>query len=375
VSSHLEEQLQRDIDQIRNKVRQLADLALRALEDAVVALTRRDAKLAYEAILRDSRIDDLESAIDAECVEFMVRHIPVAKNLRFAHSVAKIVVELERIGDYAESINRQAILLSQVPWTPDLEKFAELANVSIEMLKQSMRAFLDEDEILAARTRQLDSLANRLHQEIFLGLSARVPANTEELSTLFALLSVANRFERVADQAKNVCDEVAYIVTGVSVKHKLERDVYILFVSTERSCRGLIAEQIGRKIGGDRFAFSSSGLGEGAPEPRAVRFLSSKGIDIRAWKPTKLSEIGDLSRYKAVVTIGPEAAATVPKRLGFRTIRLEWDVPDPSTAAGASSDDTSAYAAVFDDLVSRITELIRDLHGTVATVAATGSSR
>ncbi len=375
MSSHLEEHLQRDIDQIRNKVRQLADLALRALEDAVVALTRRDAMLAYEAILRDSRIDDLESTIDAQCVEFMVRHIPVAKNLRFAHSVAKIVVELERIGDYAESINRQAILLSQAPWTPDLDKFAELANVSIEMLKQSMRAFLDEDEVLAARTRQLDSLANRLHQEIYLGLSARVPASTEELSTLFALLSVANRFERVADQAKNVCDEVAYIVTGVSVKHKLERDVYILFVSTERSCRGLIAEQIGRKLGGDRFAFSSCGLGEGAPEPRAVRFLSSKGIDVRTLKTTKLTEVGDLSRYKAVVTIGPEAAATVPKRLGFRTIRLEWDVADPSSGSAASSDDTTAYATAFDDLVARITELIRDLHGTVATLAAAGSSR
>jgi len=372
VSSHLEEQLQRDIDQIRNKVRQLADLALRALEDSVVALTRRDAKLAYEAILRDSRIDDLESAIDAECVEFMVRHIPVAKNLRFAHSVAKIVVELERIGDYAESINRQAILLSQAPWTPDLDKFAELANVAIEMLKQSMRAFLDEDEVLAARTRQLDSLANRLHQEIYHGLSTRVPASSEELSTLFALLTVANRFERVADQAKNVCDEIAYIVTGVSVKHKLERDVYILFVSTARSCRSSMAEQIGRKIAGDRFAFAAAGLADGAPDPRAVRFLATKGIDLRSSQPTPLGEIGDLSRYKTVVAIGAEAAAAVPKRLGFRTIRLEWDVADPSAA---SSDDAAAYAAVYDDLVSRITELIRDLHGTVATTSPSGSSK
>ncbi|HET9062076.1 MAG TPA: PhoU domain-containing protein, partial [Candidatus Binatia bacterium] len=135
MSSHLEQQLQRDIDQIRDKVRLLADLTLRALEDSVVSLTQRNAKLANEAILRDSRIDDLESAIDAMCVEFMVRHIPVAKHLRFAHSVAKIVVELERIGDYAESINRRAVLLALAPSVHDLTKFADLANVSIEMLK------------------------------------------------------------------------------------------------------------------------------------------------------------------------------------------------------------------------------------------------
>jgi protein-tyrosine-phosphatase len=158
----------------------------------------------------------------------------------------------------------------------------------------------------------------------------------------------------------------------VSVKHKLERDVYILFVSTDRSCRAAMAEQIGRKLAGDRFAFAAAGLADGPPDPRAVRFLSGKGIDLRASRPTSLGESGDLSRYKTVVAIGAEAATTVPKRLGFRTIRLEWDVADPSVSA---SDDTAAYAAVYDDLVSRITELIRDLHGTVAATMPSGSSK
>jgi len=89
LSSHLELQLQGDIDRIRDKVREMSDLALRGLEDAVEALTTRDKKIAYKAILRDSRVDDLERLVDNMCVEFMVRHIPVAKHLRFAHSVAQ----------------------------------------------------------------------------------------------------------------------------------------------------------------------------------------------------------------------------------------------------------------------------------------------
>jgi phosphate transport system protein len=375
LSSHLEQQLQRDIDQIRDKVRLLADLTLRALEDSVAALTQRNAKLANEAILRDSRIDDLESSIDAMCVEFMVRHIPVAKHLRFAHSVAKIVVELERIGDYAESINRRAVLLALSPALPDLTKFADLANVAIEMLKQSVRAFLDEDEVLAERTRQLDARANSMHQEIYYDLSSRVPATTEDLSMLFALLTVANRFERVADQAKNICYEVSYIVTGDSVKHKLRSDVNILFVSADGACRSLMAERIGRSIAGDRFVFSSAGVNPRPADPDAVALLTARGMRAEAKQPVSLADLADLSKFKAVVAIGPEAAAAIPAKLAFHTIRLEWDVKRPPELARGGKTPADGYAAVFDDLLTRITELIRALHGTVAASQGKGGTQ
>ena len=56
MTSHLEEKLQNDIHRIRDRVREMADLALRGLEDSVVALMAGDTKLAYAAILRDSRV-------------------------------------------------------------------------------------------------------------------------------------------------------------------------------------------------------------------------------------------------------------------------------------------------------------------------------
>ena len=363
MAPHLEEQLQRDIDRIRDKVREMADLALRALEDAVRSLTTCDTRRAYAAILRDSRVDELECTIDNMCVEFMVRHIPVAKHLRFAHSVAKIISELERVGDYGESINRQAIFLCHASRRPDLTLHEELAEVAIEMVRQAVRAFLDEDVDLAEATRDLDSRANRIHQEIFRNLIQERPQTSEELSTLFSLLSVANRFERVADQASNICEEVSYIVTGDIVKHTLHRDVQILFVSSSSSCRGVMAEGIARTIAGDHFDFFSAGIDTDPPDPRAIAFLAHRGIDVSGHQAQRLEEIGDLGRFKAVVAIGKEAAAAVPK-VGFRTIFLEWDVESPPADA-ADADD--AYAAMFDDLVDRITDLIRGLHGTIET--------
>ena len=339
----------------------MADLAVRGLEDSVRSLTDGDRKVAYAAILRDSRIDELESVIDKLCVEFMVRHIPVAKHLRFAHSVAKIILELERIGDYAESINRQAILLSRASYTPNLEPYANLARVAIEMVRQAVRAFLDEDLDLADRTRALDQEANRIHQEIFRSLlAAETPKSSDDLATLFSLLSVANRFERVADQAVNVCEEVFYLVTGEIVKHMLKRELQILFVSSNSSCRSLMAEAIARTIAGKQMQFFTAGVDLEPPDPNAVAFLAKRGIEVAGHESKALAEIGELGHFKAVIALGAEAAQAIP-RLHYRTIFLEWPIANPAE----SSEGEAAYAAVFDELVDRITELVRGLHGEI----------
>ncbi len=359
MTTHLEELLKQDISAIRDKVREMGDLALRALEDSVKALVAADTTLAYSCILRDSRIDDLESRVDSMTVDFMVRHIPVAAQLRFAHSVAKIVSELERVGDYSESISRQAIEISDAADRPDFEKFEKLAAVAIEMLRQALRSFLDEDIELAEETKHLDAKANRLHQEIYADLVASQPKTKSDMSLLFSLLSVANRFERVADQAGNICDEVAYIVSGTNVRHRLSKDIGILFVSSSNSCRSLMAEAIGRTIGGDHMEFSSAGVDAGVPDPEAVKFLTAMSIDVSSHKPTDLGSLGSIKQYKAVVALGAEAAEALP-RLGYRTIALEWDVANPAT------DKKTSYEEVFHALVERVTNLIHSLHGTTS---------
>ena len=364
----LEEQLQRDIDRIRDKVREMADLAARSLEESVRALVDGNTRLAYSSIIRDSRIDDLESKVDAMCVEFMVRHIPVAANLRFAHSVAKISLELERIGDYAESINRQAIVLATAKNRPNLDKVEQLAGIAIDMVRQAVRSFLDDDIELARGAQSLDAKANRIHQEIYLDLLGAHPEGPEDLSTLFSVLSVANRFERVADQADNICEEVLYIATGENTRHTLTKDVRVLFVSPASSGLGLMAEGIGEAIAGDHFDFFSAGTDETTPDTRIIEFLARKGIDSSDHTAQSLEEIGDLDRFKMVVAIGSGVAQGIHSP-GYKTIIQEWDVLDPSTVRGGDEETQELrYAETFDDLVGRIRELIHGLHGTATQI-------
>ena len=105
--THFEETLQRDIGLVRAKVKEMAVLSERALRASLQALVQRNRQLAYGVILRDQYIDELETDLNRLCLEFLVRHQPVAGHLRFVFTAVQINKELERIGDYAESVARR----------------------------------------------------------------------------------------------------------------------------------------------------------------------------------------------------------------------------------------------------------------------------
>src|SRR5438093_9982810 len=141
MTTHYEETLQRDIDRIRGKVTEMGDLADRAFRDCLQALKERSLQLAYSIILRDQRIDELEKEIDRLCLEFLLRQQPVAGHLRFAYVTIKINLELERIGDYAESMARQILVLEGLDVAIPYERFAEIGELAIPMLHDAVRAF------------------------------------------------------------------------------------------------------------------------------------------------------------------------------------------------------------------------------------------
>src|SRR5438552_1134529 len=143
--THLEESLQRDVRLIRKKILEMAGLAERALKSSLQALVERNRQLAYSVILRDQYIDEMEKEIDRLCLEFLVRQQPAGGHLRFVYAAIKINLELERIGDYAESIARQVLKVSSLQPQPSYEKFVAIANLAIPMLQQAVQSFVDQN--------------------------------------------------------------------------------------------------------------------------------------------------------------------------------------------------------------------------------------
>jgi phosphate transport system protein len=354
---HLDESLQADIDSIRSKVAKMAALTERAIQTSLAALTGRNRQLAYSIILRDRYIDELETELDRLCLDFLVRHQPVAGQLRMVFATILINRELERIGDYAESIARQVLVLSeQQPEPPDRE-LVELGDLAVHMLRDAVRSFLEQDAELAVRTIPLEERANSMRTSINAHLQE--PSRTGALSSasVTALTTVARRLERVTDQAKNLCEEVLYMCTGEFVRHKSAEPFRILFFDAHNNCLSQMAEGIGAALGLTGFVFNSAGHTPQPVAPRTLDFMAEKGVDLSHQAAKSLEQVPEWEQYQVIVALNLEVQDALALR-SCKTILFSWSVPDPSNAEGPVDVVRAAFEPAYQALASRIRELI-----------------
>jgi len=353
---HLEAQLQHDVDVLQQKLQAMADLDERALARALQSFLKGDRQLAYSVILRDQDVDAFETELDRLCIEFIVRHQPAAALLRFVYSSSKIVGALERIGDYAESIARQVLLAGSLPYDVPTEKFVEIANLAIPMLHNAMRAFLDKNADLARTTLACEPRVNQVRDAIDAQLvewrrDGRVP-----LEAYTPMVTVARRFERVSDQATNICEEALYVATGEYKRHRAREGFRVLFVDASNSCLSQMAEAVANSLGSKRFSFASAGMAAEPIDPQTIQFLASRGIDASHQRSKALDEIPDRDQLHLVVALDQQAQRALPQRPA-KSLGIDWYVPDPLKAHGTPEAVADAYSAAFDSLTGHIHDL------------------
>jgi phosphate transport system protein len=359
---HLHERVQHDLEAISRRLRRMSELVLKALEDAIDAFAGRDRKLANSVILVDYRIDSLERHVDRLCQEFLVRHMPVAKQLRYIISAVKVNAELERLGDYAEAIARRSVTLSQHDQLPERERIIQMARLAFSMLRQAVQAFLDGDDERATRVFELDRQIDLTNAELWQAL-AHPAAPLADLTVHFVLLGVLNRIERVADRACNIAEEAIYAQRGEVVRHVLRHDMRVLFFDDTNACRGQIAEGIARTLAPTHFLFSSAGVEPAdAIDPGTLRLMNRHGVDMSRHRPKRLADLGRIDDFHVVVTLTPQSAVKLPA-MPYGGIEFNWDIADPSQVTGTPADVERAYAAVYEDLHTKIEELVESMLG------------
>lgn len=363
-NSLLEERVEHDMGVLRRRLRRMADLVLQSLDDAVAAMANRDRRLAYQVVLQDNRVDVLERHIDRLCQEFLIRHMPVAAQLRFVVAVAKVNSELERIGDYAESIARRAVTLSSYGELPEKERIVEMSKIAFQMLRSGVQSFLDGDADLAMRTVEFDREVDKMNTAIFKSL-AHPAAEEKDLTARFVLLGLLNRIERVADRAENIAEEAVYVVRGQVLRHLPRQDFRVLFLDEQNSCRSQMAEGIARSLAPAHFIFQSAGTMPAPVDPVAVKFMAKQGIDISRQRAKGLADVGNVEDFNVVVTLSQLAEEACPE-VPYGAMELNWELPNPSKATGSPAEIDGVYQAVYEELRAKIGELVEGLFGLYA---------
>jgi phosphate transport system protein len=364
MQSHLEANMQQDIDLIRSKVVEMGGLAEKALETCLGAIKQNDRQLAYAVILRDRHIDELEDTLESLCQKFLIKHLPVASQMRFVYSVIKINTELERVGDYAKAIARRFLTVSDLGTQASYPKLINIANLAIPFLRNALQAFTERDAELAKATRErekertIDNMRYEIHSDLIqLHINGELPSEA-----LVPLVTIVGCLERVANQASNICEEVLYMCTGEDLRHDYHQVLRVLCVAEHDACRGQMAVGIGNGLEPKRILFSSAGVASQPLDPKTVEFMAEKGIDISGQASKYLSQILDLKDYAIIVSLCEEAERGLPS-LPSRPVRINWKVQDPSRIEGTEEEIHAAYQKTFQFLDTHLRELVQAILG------------
>jgi phosphate transport system protein len=230
MTEHINKQYDQDLEAIRSRMMQMGGLVESQIRAAVAGYLDGDVDRAQQVIATDSKVNDLELAIDGDLGQIIVRRQPAASDLRLILAVSKIVTDLERIGDEATKIARSArnIHANGPAAGTRLVPLGHISEVAIGMLRRSLDAFARLDAAAAARVAAEDAVIDEEFRAIMRQLITFMMEDPRTISTSLQVVWVAKAFERIGDHAKNIAEYVIYIVKGRDVRHiplaELERE-------------------------------------------------------------------------------------------------------------------------------------------------------
>ncbi len=167
----------------------------------------------------DKAVDELELRLDQACIDLLALRAPFASDLRLIASTLKIVPELERIGDHCTNIARRALILNPMPPLSLGDGLRKLGEETLSMVRRAVDAFVNGDADLARAVIQADDSVDALYVDINRELLRLMLADPMTIERASHLIIVIKNWERIADQATNIAEEVLFIIGGVSVKH------------------------------------------------------------------------------------------------------------------------------------------------------------
>ncbi|MEA2665838.1 MAG: phosphate transport system protein [Candidatus Eremiobacteraeota bacterium] len=192
------------LESTRLDVVRLGALVSDAIRSATHALENRDAILAGRVVAGDDEIDDVRRRVEAACIQLIWKQQPVAGELREIASMLQIVTDLERIGDYAVDIAKNAIKLADVPVRPASVEVGRIANLAHQMLEDVMRAYRERDASLANQVIERDDEVDLLYRNGLEALQAEMQVDSGTVPAGTLLLFVISIIERVGDRAQNI---------------------------------------------------------------------------------------------------------------------------------------------------------------------------
>lgn len=217
---HTSAHYERELQEIKDGLIYMGALTEKAIEKGVTALLQRDSELARSVIAEDDQIDRLDIEIEDKCIRLLALRQPAARDLRFITTAIKINGHIERIGDMAVNIAEKVIILNEEPILKPYIDIPRMAEVTQQMIRNSLNSLINEDVALANKVRQDDETVDNLNEQIFRELLTFMMEDAHTIHRATIIMQISKSLERISDHAKGIADMVVYLATGKSVRHE-----------------------------------------------------------------------------------------------------------------------------------------------------------
>jgi len=220
---HMSTQFDAELSGISTRVLEMGGMVESQVARAVHALVNFSSEVASEVLATEEKVNQTEVAIDLDLSTIIARRQPTARDLRLLIAISKTIGNLERVGDEAARIGRtvQRLINTGVSSrlrlpVADVSFSASLASAS---LRKALDAFARLDVERAVEVLKKDDLIDQEFEGLLRKLITFMMEDPRTISSSIDLVFVAKAIERVGDHAKNLAEQIIYIVKGMDVRH------------------------------------------------------------------------------------------------------------------------------------------------------------
>jgi len=192
------------------------DLVIASLDRTMEAVQHQDMELAELVIADDDRIDGRYLEVHQEILTLLATQAPVATDLRLISALLHVMHSIERMGDQCVNISKVIPLTGNDAPVHDemVDRVVLMGKQGRSMLSQAKKAFEGRDVELARDLVRQDDLIDNLNKECF-KIAVQVGDDVDVREWAMTMMLVARALERIGDNAVDIGEQVAFVVTGL----------------------------------------------------------------------------------------------------------------------------------------------------------------
>lgn len=226
LDQHISQQFNADLEHLKTALLEMGGLVEEQLADAIQAIETADGGFAEKALAAEDEIDRREMQIDEECMAILARRQPAASDLRLVMMVSKAIRDLERMGDEASKIAKMVIALNEEGrGTRGYVELRHLANSVSKIVRTSLDAFARYDVSAAINVVRDDKEIDVEYRSAMREMITYMIEDPREITRVMNILWTLRALERIGDHARNIAEQVIYLVRGMDVRHTSLTDI------------------------------------------------------------------------------------------------------------------------------------------------------